>query len=91
MKYKHNVSIAVGIVEDDAQTRKILASWIARAPGFQLAGEWSNAEAALAPLGELRPNVVLMDINLPGINGVEAVRKLKPASPANSVCDADGL
>lgn len=78
MKYKSDVAIAVGIVEDDAQTRKILASWITRAPGFQLLGEWSNAEAALAPLGELRPNVVLMDINLPGINGVEAVRKLKP-------------
>jgi len=78
MKHHSSVSIAVGIVEDDAQTRKILARWIARAPGFQVAGEWSNAEAALAPLGELRPNVVLMDINLPGINGVEAVRKLKP-------------
>jgi DNA-binding NarL/FixJ family response regulator len=81
MKYKSDMAIAVGIVEDDEQTRKILAGWIMRAPGFQLSGEWGNAEAALAPLGELRPNVVLMDINLPGMSGVEAVRKLKPHLP----------
>jgi DNA-binding NarL/FixJ family response regulator len=78
MKHHSGVPITVGIVEDDAQTRKILAGWITRAPGFQLAGEWGNAETAIAALGEARPNVVLMDINLPGINGVEAVRKLKP-------------
>jgi DNA-binding NarL/FixJ family response regulator len=77
IEYRYKMAIAVGIVEDDAQTRKILAGWIARAPGFQLAGEWSNAEAAIAPVVQLSPDVVLMDINLPGINGVEAVRKLK--------------
>jgi DNA-binding NarL/FixJ family response regulator len=73
------MAVVVGIVEDDAQTRKILAGWISRNPGFKLAGEWSDAESALGPLTESCPNVVLMDINLPGMNGVEAVRKLKPA------------
>src|SRR3954469_6812539 len=75
------MAIAVSIVEDDAQARKILAGWISRATGFKLAGEWGDAERALGALQEEPPNVVLMDINLPGISGVEAVKRLKPAIP----------
>jgi DNA-binding NarL/FixJ family response regulator len=81
LSYKEAVAIAVSIVEDDAQTRKILAGWISRAAGFRLAGEWGDAESALGTLRETPPDVVLMDINLPGISGVEAVQKLKPALP----------
>jgi DNA-binding NarL/FixJ family response regulator len=75
------MAIAVSIVEDDAQARRILAGWISRATGFRLAGEWGDAESALEKLSERNPNVVLMDINLPGISGVEAVRRLKPSMP----------
>ena len=75
------MAIAVAIVEDDAQARKILAGWISRASGFRLDGEWGCAENAMADLCSIQPNVVLMDINLPGISGVEAVKKLKPALP----------
>ncbi len=81
MSYKRDMAIGVCIVEDDAQARKILAGWISRASGFRLLGEWGNAEAALAPVAEKKPDVVLMDINLPGISGVEAVRRLKPQVP----------
>ncbi len=81
MHYKRNMPIAVSIVEDDAQTRKILAGWITRSPGFRLAGEWGDAESALPGLDEKRPNVVLMDINLPGMSGVDAVKKLKSVLP----------
>jgi len=80
--YKLPVTVAVSIVEDDPQARKIFAGWIGRASGFRLAGEWGDAESALKLLPEQKPDVVLMDINLPGMNGVEAVRKLKPALPA---------
>jgi DNA-binding NarL/FixJ family response regulator len=69
-------------VEDDTQARKILAGWVSHAPGFRLAGDWGTAEAALAALPEEKPNVVLMDINLPGISGVDAVKKLKHLLPA---------
>ena len=75
------MAIAVSIVEDDAQARKILAGWIHRATGFRLAGEWGDAESAVRGLPEKKPNVVLMDINLPGLSGVEAVRRLKPVLP----------
>ena len=61
--------------------RKTLADWVGRASGFHLAGKWPDVESALAPLGALKPHVVLMDINLPGMTGVDAVRKLKPVLP----------
>ena len=81
MSYNRNVAIAVSIVEDDAQARKILAGWVSHAPGFRLNGDWGDAEAALAALPEKKPNVVLMDINLPGMSGVDAVKKLKTILP----------
>jgi DNA-binding NarL/FixJ family response regulator len=76
------MSITVSIVEDDAPARKILANWLSRASEFQLVGEWADAESALSQLPEKKPNVVLMDINLPGMSGIEAVEKLKPLLPA---------
>ena len=81
MSYNRNMAIAVSIVEDDAQARKILAGWVTHAPGFSLSGDWGDAETAVAALPQKRPDVVLMDINLPGISGVEAVKKLKTILP----------
>jgi DNA-binding NarL/FixJ family response regulator len=75
------VDIEVSIVEDDPHVRRTLADWISRGDGFHLAGKWGDAENALAPLQANKPNVVLMDINLPGMSGVDAVRKLKPVMP----------
>jgi len=75
------MAIAVSIVEDDAQTRKIFANWINGATGFRLAGDWGDAEKALGALPARKPNVVLMDINLPGMRGVEAVKRPKPLLP----------
>ena len=75
------MAIAVSIVEDDPQTRKIFANWINGAPGFRLAGDWGDAEKALEALPARKPNVVLMDINLPGMSGVDAVKRLKPLLP----------
>jgi len=78
---KKSVSIAVAIVEDDVPAREILAGWIRNAPGFTCAGEFDDAETALARIPEEKPSVVLFDINLPGMNGIECVRKLKPRLP----------
>src|SRR5512135_3640929 len=75
------MAIAVSIVEDDAQARKIFASWISSAPGFRLAGDWGDAEKALEALPVKKPDVVLMDINLPGMSGVDAVKRAKPLLP----------
>jgi DNA-binding NarL/FixJ family response regulator len=80
-KAKNSVSIAVAIVEDDVPAREILAGWIRNAPGFRCVGEFDDAETALAKLPIEKPSVVLFDINLPGMNGIECVRKLKPRLP----------
>jgi DNA-binding NarL/FixJ family response regulator len=76
------MAISVVIVEDDAQTREILAEWVAHAAGFRLAGEFADAEAALEAAPKLNPDVVLMDINLPGMSGIEGVKCLKRILPA---------
>jgi DNA-binding NarL/FixJ family response regulator len=73
--------ITVSIVEDNEQLRGTLARMLDRADGFECLGQYPSAEAALAALPAEKPNVVLMDINLPGINGVECVRKLKEILP----------
>ena len=75
------MAIAVSIVEDDAQARRIFASWITGASGFRLVGDGGDAEKAIEALPAKKPNVVLMDINLPGMSGVDAVKRLKPLLP----------
>jgi len=75
------VSIVISIVEDDAPARAMLVDWIGRLPGFRCAGAYGTAESALAALTAEKPSVVLMDINLPGISGIECVRRLKPLLP----------
>ena len=75
------VSITVSIVEDDAPLRAILSEWIRGVEGFKFVGVHENAEAALAALPQERPSVVLMDINMPGMSGIECVRRLKPQMP----------
>lgn len=72
------VNISVSIVEDDASLRGILSDWIRGAEGFQCVGVHENAEIALNALPQENPSVVLMDINMPGMNGIECVRRLKP-------------
>jgi DNA-binding NarL/FixJ family response regulator len=73
--------ITVSIVEDSEKLRDTLARVISRAEGFKCISQYGSAEAALEGLPNDRPNVVLMDINLPGMNGVECVERLKQAVP----------
>ncbi len=77
--------ITVSIVEDNEQLRGTLARVIARAEGFRCLNTYGDAESALEGLPKERPAVVLMDINLPGMNGVECVRRLKQAAPETLV------
>lgn len=74
--------IKVSIVDDDEGIRSSLATLISRAPAFRLVGDYPNAEMALKEIPQRPPDVVLMDINLPGLKGVECVRQLKAQLPA---------
>lgn len=73
--------ISVSIVEDDAPTREGLEQLINRTGDFNCISQHANAEDAIQRIPGFNPRVVLMDINLPGLNGVEAVRRLKSQLP----------
>src|SRR6202167_4870480 len=73
--------INVSIVEDSEELRGTLARLLDCAEGFRCVSHYGSAEEALAALPKDRPEVVLMDINLPGMNGVECVRRLKQIAP----------
>ena len=75
------MSISVSIVEDNDKLRETLARVLNRADGFRCLSHYANAEDALKDLPQVRPDVVLMDINLPGMNGVQCVRQLKALLP----------
>jgi DNA-binding NarL/FixJ family response regulator len=75
------MSIRVSIIEDDAQIRQILTEWLLKAPDITFCKAYPNAEQALQELPRKPADVVLTDINLPGINGIECVRQLKPLLP----------
>ena len=74
-------SIRVVFVEDDKRVRENFVSAIGKADGFQCAGSYSTAEAAVKELPKLAPDVVVLDINLPGMNGIECLRQLRPQCP----------
>ncbi len=75
-------ALRVSLVEDDAEARQIFAGWINSAEGLECCSEHGSTESAVAALPALKPDVVIADINLPGLSGVECVRKLKPLLPA---------
>ncbi len=77
--------ITVSIVEDNEQLRATLARVLNRADGCRCLSHYGDAESALSGLPQDKPEVVLMDINLPGMNGVECVRQLKQLLPAVQV------
>jgi DNA-binding NarL/FixJ family response regulator len=75
--------IHVAIVEDDEEIRANLTHRIGETPSLRLLGSYADAESAMADLPHRKPDVVLMDINLPGMDGVECVRQLKSKLPSS--------
>lgn len=73
--------ISVVIVEDIDDIRNAMRVLIGGSDGFKCQHVFENAEIALLQLPKLKPDVVLMDINMPGKNGIECVRELKPLLP----------
>jgi len=76
-----NKSIRVAIIEDDEWVRDNLAREIANSSGFECSGSYATAEAALAAIPLQPPEVAVMDINLPGIDGIECLRRLRASCP----------
>ena len=70
--------IIVAIVEDEDEIRELLEAIIDRSPGFTCKHVFKDCESALNPLKSIKPDVVLMGIQLPGISGIEGIKLLKP-------------
>ena len=77
--------INVAIVEDNKTIREGLSALINGTEGFKCVGSYSNCESFLEDLESISIDVVLMDIGLPGMNGIEGVKKVKQIYPDISV------
>lgn len=78
-------TIKVSVVDDEVDLRENIAGYVDSAKGFRCLGVHGSAEEALVNLPREKPDVVLMDINLGGMSGIECVRLLKPLMPATQV------
>jgi len=79
--HKLTKSIQVALVEDDPGVRANLAAMLNTSPGFHCQAAYADGATALKGIPNSRPDVVLMDINLPGMLGPECVRHLKTIAP----------
>ena len=79
------MAIRVSIIEDDDWIRENLASQIGRTAGFVCASCYRNGEEAVGGIARDNPNVILMDIRLPKMSGIECVRKIKPLVPSAQI------
>ena len=75
------MALRVGIVEDQRTTREGLAALVSGSPGLACAGAWESMEDALPALTREPPEVALLDIGLPGMSGIEGVRRLRGERP----------
>jgi two-component system, NarL family, invasion response regulator UvrY len=78
-------TVGVLIVDDQAPFRDVARTVVALSPGFEVVAEAGSGEEAVAAALEREPQLVLMDINLPGINGLEATRRIVEARPGTIV------
>lgn len=77
--------IKVSIVDDEAELRENIGGYVDSAKGFKCVSVYESAEEALPHLPKEKPDVILMDINLGGMSGIECVRQLKPLMPKTQI------
>lgn len=73
--------INIAIVEDDPEIRAWISNVVRSCRGFRLTGEFRDAETFVIQFPGIQPDIVVMDIQLPGLNGIECVRMMKPQRP----------
>jgi DNA-binding NarL/FixJ family response regulator len=77
------MSISIAIVEDLDEVRDGLKNFISLSTDFTVVGTFKSGEEALVDLPRLSPDIIIMDINLPGMNGIECIRQVKDKSPGS--------
>jgi DNA-binding NarL/FixJ family response regulator len=76
------MSISIAIVEDLDEVRDGLKNFLALSTDFKILDTFKTAEEALYEIPQLKPDIVIMDISLPGMNGIECIRLVKDKSPS---------
>jgi len=74
-------AVSVLVVDDQLPFRMAAKTVVRVTPGFEVIGEAESGEDAVTQVDALHPRLVLMDINMPGINGIEASRRIHAAHP----------
>jgi DNA-binding NarL/FixJ family response regulator len=78
-------SIRILIADDHAHFRSGIAALLLATPDIELVGEAATGDEAIEQAATLQPDVILMDINMPGVNGIEATRRILHTSPHISI------
>jgi DNA-binding NarL/FixJ family response regulator len=78
-------AVRVLVVEDFDQFRRLICSMLGRMPGLQIVGEASDGLEAVREAEKLQPDVILLDIGLPTLNGMEAARQIRALSPQSKI------
>jgi DNA-binding NarL/FixJ family response regulator len=75
-------NVGVVVVDDQLVFRQVAREVISMTPGFEVIGEAPSGEEAIATVSELRPDLVLLDVRMPGMDGVETAARLRSADPS---------
>lgn len=73
--------VSISIVDDEAELRQSIRAFLDNSPGFRCVSSYGSGEEALRHLPADNPDVILMDINMKGMNGIECVRQMKAVAP----------
>ena len=78
---QRTLTVGVVVVDDQLVFRQVAREVIAATAGFELIGEATSGEHALAVVAELEPDLVLLDVRMPGIDGIETAARLREKHP----------
>jgi DNA-binding NarL/FixJ family response regulator len=86
-----SAAIRIFLCDDVPELRALLRFGLEEDPALKIVGEAGDAQEAIAKAGELRPDVVLLDLSMPGMDGLEAIPLLREASPESAIVVFSGF